>query len=297
MKQEFDQEMAEEVYRAHAGLNYSLLKKFINGPECFLHYVAEGQAETNSMRLGTATHCALLEPAKFESTYAQWTETTKSGRRAPRSGKKWEDFEAAATEAGLKVISEKEYDQALGIAKAVLEHPQAASYLESGCAEVSFFWANPALQGEIDADGKFNDIVLSQSKGRIDWYAERKGKVCNVGLKTTSDPDPSAFCRQATDLGYDIQWAYYEDGVVQLVPDAEVETIEIVASSSAPYRVCVYEIPKAVISVGRAAYLNASLRLRQCILTGDWPVSYPEVVQFAYPFYTEQAKTVLAMGK
>lgn len=290
MKTEFDQEMPEEIYRAHPGLNYSLLKKMIDGPEYFQHYVDSGQVETNSMRLGTATHCALLEPERFESSYAQWTAVTDSGKRASRRGKKWDEFLEVATAEGLKVISEEEYDQALGIAASVRSHREAARYLETGSGEVSFFWKNVALEGETDADGLYHNIVLSQSKGRIDWYHERGGVIYNVGLKTTANPDPAKFCRLATDLGYDIQWAYYEDGIAQLVPEMEVRTVEIVVSSSAPHVVCVYEIPKEVIRVGRAAYLDATLRLRQCIKNNDWPTSYPEPVQFAYPYYSEQAE-------
>ncbi len=68
-------------YFALPALSISRLKELRRSP---LHYryLAEHPKESAAMTLGTAAHCATLEPERFCRDYVAWCKRTESGRMA-----------------------------------------------------------------------------------------------------------------------------------------------------------------------------------------------------------------------
>lgn len=236
-----------DLYCQLPGINVSSLKEMNRSPLHYRHAKMHPRVPSRAMVLGTAAHCATLEPDRFAAEFVAWT----GGRRA---GKEWDAFVAHAELDGLTVITTDEMGAARAIAAAVRANPDAAKYLASGSPEVSMVW---------EARG-------FQCRGRVDWLTEIDGCDVLVGLKTTRDCRPREFSRQAAQLAYHWQWAYYHDGF-KAITGRTPYMVEIVVESAAPHAVVVYSIGEAVMCQGRDEYTAALGELGECQRVGVWP--------------------------
>jgi exodeoxyribonuclease VIII len=241
--------MPADRYHASPGLSISKLRRLARSPQ---HFKAEAGEQTSPMRLGTAAHCAVLEPERFERDYAVWDRRTDGGRAAPRNGKWWEAF--CDKHAGQTIITIDEYTHAIAMQTAVRSDPVAHRYLASGAAEVSMRWY---MHGRL-------------CRGRPDWLTLIDGEPHLVGLKTARDCRLMPFSSQAARLGYHCSWSWYEAGYAAIRGMAP-RMKEIVVESAAPYSVVVYDIPEDVILQGRDEYERLLEQLDVCERTGEWP--------------------------
>lgn len=249
------------TYRAAAGVNVSSLKEFSRSPLHYRYAKDNPKPTTAAMSLGTAAHCATLEPERFAAEFVTWT-------GAVRRGKEWDAFKADAEAAQRLVLTEDERDTALAIAAAVRACPEAMVYLRRGHAEVSMTWQHDEPE-----------MIL---KGRVDWLTTIDGADIVVGLKTTRDLRPREFAAQAARLCYHWQWAYYADGYERITGRMPV-MVEIVVESAAPHAVAVYRVPEHVLERGRQEYRAALEQLAQCEASGVWPGPVVGEVEFDLP--------------
>lgn len=238
-------------YFAREALSISRLKELRRSPLHYRHAMANPK-ESPAMALGTAAHCATLEPERFGRDYAVWSRRTDAGRMAPRSGKAWEAFVAEC--GGREVLTEDECSLALGMAAAVRSDPVAAKYLESGDPEVTLEWS----------------LGERACKGRADWLTTQEDGPVIVGLKTARDCRHFAFATAAARLGYHLQWAYYFDGY-QAITQRQARMVEIVVESAPPHAVVVYAITEDILAQGRDEYLRLLELLATCEARGEWP--------------------------
>ena len=250
------------TYRAAAGVNVSSLKELARSPLHYRYAKDNPKPTTSAMSLGTAAHCATLEPERFAAEFVTWT----GGRRA---GKEWDAFKADAEAAQRLVLTEDERDTALAIAQAVRACPDAMVYLRRGHAEVSMAWHHC----------EDPQMLL---KGRVDWLTVVDGCDVVVGLKTTRDLRPREFAAQAARLCYHWQWAFYYDGF-ERITGRKPAMVEIVVESAAPHAVAVYRIPEHVLERGRQEYRDALTTLAQCEASGVWPGPVVGEVEFDLP--------------
>lgn len=250
-----------DLYRKANGVNVSSLKEFNRSPLHYRYAKDNPKPTTAAMSLGTAAHCATLEPERFAAEFVTWT-------GAVRRGKEWDAFKADAEAAQRLVLTEDERDTALAIAAAVRACPEAMVYLRRGHAEVSMTWQHDEPE-----------MIL---KGRVDWLTTIDGADIVVGLKTTRDLRPREFAAQAARLCYHWQWAYYADGYERITGRIPV-MVEIVVESAAPHAVAVYRIPEHVLERGRQEYRAALEQLVQCEASGVWPGPVVGEVEFDLP--------------
>lgn len=238
-------------YFALPELSISKLKQLARSP---LHYryFLDHPKESPAMTLGTAAHCATLEPERFSRDFVVWDRKTDSGRSAPRNGKAWDAF--VAESAGREVLTADEYQLAIGMAGAVRTDPVAAKYLASGDPEATMQWA----------------LGERRCKGRADWITRLDGEDVIVGLKTARENRHFAFGAAAARLGYTMQWAWYFDGYLTIT-GRKPRMVEIVVESAAPHSVIVYFIPDDVLDYGRDEYQNLLRVLGECEASGEWP--------------------------
>lgn len=249
------------TYRAAAGVNVSSLKELARSPLHYRYAKDNPKPTTSAMSLGTAAHCATLEPKRFAAEFVTWT----GGRRA---GKEWDAFKADAEAAQRLILTEDERDTALAIAQAVRACPEAMVYLKRGHAEVSMSWQHDEPE-----------LAL---KGRVDWLTVADGCDVVVGLKTTRDLRPREFAAQAARLCYHWQWAFYYDGF-ERITGRKPAMVEIVVENAAPHAVAVYRIPEHVLERGRQEYRDALTTLAQCEASGVWPGPVVGEVEFDLP--------------
>ena len=255
------------VYAATQGDSITRVKVIDQSPLHYQHRLHHPRT-SQPMTLGTAAHCAVLEPERYAKDFAVWDERTESGNLRPRRSKDWDAF--AAAHASQTILTGDEHAAAVAIATAVRSHGPAMRYLETGDPEVSMLWPTKGNGGE------------RQSKGRVDWLTTVDGLDVLVGLKTCRDVSPRVFGSQAARLGYAMQWAYYFDGYAAIT-GRQAKLIEIVVESAAPYAVGVYLIPADVVEFGRGAYLEALAKVAACESAAHWPGPIEGEVELRLP--------------
>lgn len=273
----FFSRLPAEEYHSLPGISISRLKELKRSAQHY-KYRLEHPKATKALTLGTATHCAILEPERFGNEFAVWDRRTDAGKMAPRSGQHWEAFKAA--NAGRTLITEEERDLALTMQAAVRGHQDAMVFLEAGEPELTMRWA-------------LTDVAC---RGRIDWLARPNGKPVLVGLKTTRDCRPFVFGSQAAKLSYHLQWAFYHDGYKALTGD-EPEMIEIVVESDAPHAVAVYRIPSDIIEQGREEYEDLLVKLDEYTAAGFWPGPCEGIQDLTLPswLYSKEADDISSL--
>lgn len=240
-----------DEYRALPGTSITRLKELRRSPKHYRYALAHPR-ETTALKLGTASHVAVLEPERFDRQFAIWSRrSTKTKKLCPRNGKFYNGFLAAHP--GRDVLTVDEAEEAMTIQAAVRAEPAAMRYLEMGDPEVTLQWT---IRGR-------------QCKGRADWLTRIDGTTYLVGLKTARDPRHFIFGNQAARLGYHLQWAYYFDGY-QFITDDVPGMKEIVVESSPPYDVVVYDVPDDIIQQGRDEYMVLLDQLAECEAANTW---------------------------
>jgi hypothetical protein len=239
--------MTFEEYVAIPALNWSLLKHMAVSPKHFVHAQTHPREDTLAMRLGRATHTAVLEPDRFPLEYVVWT----GGRRA---GKDWERF--VDDHATRTILSESEYQRCLDIRDAVRSHRVAVELLTGGEAEVTLQWTDP-------------DTGLP-CKARLDYL--RPGTV--VDLKTTSDISEWAFARTCAKYRYHGQGAFYTEGACRTRCMPHTFTF-IAVESDPPHDVAVWELDQDSLEAGELLVAGLLARVKSCTESGIWEGAYP----------------------
>lgn len=248
-----------EEYHASPGVSISHLKDLKRSALHYRHFLFNPKL-TAPMSLGTAAHCATLEPERFDRQFAVWGRRGESGSLCPRKGQYWDAFRAANS--GKTIITEDECSAALTLAQAVRSDPCAARYLESGEPEVSMHW-------QLTSESQIRPPVTVQCRGRADWLTRLDGEPYLIGLKTARDCRPFIFGSAAAKLGYHLQWAYYLDGYIAITGKTP-HLKEIVVESAPPHDVVVYDISEDIILQGRAEYEGLLRQLVDCESRNEW---------------------------
>lgn len=243
-------------YVGQPGMNISRLKWMRFSPQHYQHQLKQ-PIDNDTLRAGRVSHCAVLEPAAFDTRYVVWERISDKGNLCPRNGQYWDAFVAQALKDKREPISIDDRANALAIQKAVHAEPAAMTYLQDGNAEVSMSWS---MHGRA-------------CKGRLDWLilpCERHPRPTIVGLKSAPDVRHFVFGAHAVRMGYHLQWAWYFDGFRSQFGEAP-QMVEIVVEKKPPHAVAVYRITGDIIAQGREEYEQLLQVLDDCEATGVWP--------------------------
>ena len=201
--------------------------------------------QTAAMKLGSLTHCAVLEPDELAKRY---------GICLPRNTKAGKEMEGEMIAAGIEAVTASEMEQAMAMAGSVRSHQAAAALLRDGKAEQSFWW---------------DDTPTGlRCKCRPDWYT---GNTI-VDLKTTTDASPKGFARSVAQWRYAIQQNHYLAGTF-----AE-RFVFIAVEKTYPYAVGVYELDEAAALYGETERRNNLQTIADCRAISEWP-GYGNTIQ------------------
>jgi len=172
---------------------------------------------------------------------------------------------------GKKILSQEQFQQILRMYQAVDLHQGAKPMLTEGVAEQSAFW--------IDSETGI------ECKVRPDWLSMKFGEVTGIAdLKTCCDASAETFTKSCAQWGYDIQAAYYQDGIYA-VTGKRVPFYFIAVEKDAPYAVAVYKANNEMIETGRAKYRQALKQIKWCRENDSWPAYQPygEIEEIGLP--------------
>lgn len=232
-----------DEYRAIDAANLSTLKHLLKSAAHYRHALLDTDEDTDAKKLGRCGHTAILEPEAFKARTALWSEGT-------RRGKVWDAFRAA--HATREILKPPEWDQCLALSAAVRANLQASALLSGGRSEVSIVWTD--------------EETGIRCKARVDYL--RPDVIGD--LKTCRDASPAGFGKQAWNLGYHVQAAFYQEAV--RVAFGDVRPFKFVAAeTSAPYVAQVYATPDEVLEIGREQYRQLLRALKEYRERDQWP--------------------------
>lgn len=222
---------AEEYHAATDYVSNSMLKVFADSPELyaalFVHKTAVQKPPSKEMRLGTLVHAMTLEPDAVDAQFVRAPECGRSGEgRAV-----WEAFESAAGD--RHVYPADEWRKAVAMRNNILANPTAARLLK--CAvevERSVRWQCRAtgVKRRCRFDGVSHSVL---------------------DIKTTRDPRRERFAKQAAELGYHRQAAFYADGFRELTGRNPEAHFVIAVRNAEPFDCVVYQFGPRSLDVGR----------------------------------------------
>lgn len=180
-------------------------------------------------------------------------------RAADKKGRFTFREDAIAQKFGGKAVLTPEVMAAVEAIKINIgKHARAKLFLSRGIAEMSGFWVDEATG------------VLC--KCRPDWLVvdDTGAIVAILDLKTTRDASASAFSWSIAKYGYDVQAAFYTDGLRKII-GRELPFYFLAVESASPHAVALYRADDEMLEVGRKKY-RAGLEIKQwCDETGEWP--------------------------
>ena len=232
--------LSQQEYRGLDAIGKSDLDLIAKSPA---HFKCAVREETAAMTLGSAVHCAVLEPDRFAMDYVM---APGIDRRTKVGKEQFAEFEAANH--GKTVLSMEDGMLCHHLAQSVLSHALAAPLLVGAMPEVSALWS----------DAEFN----VRCRARFDALTPG-GWI--IDLKTTTDSSPRGFAKSVANFRYHVQAAWYLDGYqIATGGDLPVGFLFVAVEKTPPYAVALYELDAESLEQGRmvarrdlARYANA----------------------------------------
>lgn len=230
----------ESIYHSVTGIGSTLLKA---ATVSMAHYKARRDhveswtpAQLKAFRIGTATHCLVLEPELFDSKVAIMPADIKQ-----RRGAKWEAFEAENL--GKDILTVDEETQVDAMAGSIYDG--VGPYFIKGCAEVSYWYRHEC------------GLIL---KARGDYV---QGDAL-IDLKTDCVDSAHKFANKVK-YDYDIQEALYRE-VTGLS-----DMLYIGVGKTKPYSIYLCRQGKAVREKAAGKIANTLSAIKLAEEFGDYP--------------------------
>ncbi len=229
----------EDVYHRSelwsVAVNQSTLKAYAKSEAHGRHSETLPSAASRPQIKGSAFHCRSMEPELFDGQFAV---APKVDRRTKAGKQAFAEFEAE--HAGKVILTDSEFADVVAMSDAVRAHPIGRALLEGeGQTELSMVWESP-----------YQTSPKTLCKGRMDRLTNFEGVPCIVDLKSAQDANPSTWGTTCGRWGYDVQNAFYLDGLYTLYP-AERRFLHLVVESAPPFAVSVCELDEFSVDEGR----------------------------------------------
>ena len=250
-----------EVYHSWDACSHSWLRKIGQSPAHLLDLMENGwNGSTSAQGLGSAVHCAVLEPDKFCDRYAVREDGVDGNTKAGKA------FKAQAQAENKCVLSCQDGRWCAAIARRVRENRLVKRWLRKPHeTEVSLVW---------ERDGYL-------CKARMDMVVRPEYTIPD--LKTTITASREGFARQVAKYDYHNQAAWYVDGMTRLMPGPWA-FVFIAAEKQRPFLCgCHYLSPDGeAIEIGKQKCDEAFGLYKICRANREWP-GYEDAVEVELP--------------
>lgn len=234
---------AEEYFAVDAASN-SFLKDVRRSPDHAKNKEPEDY-DTRAKEIGSAIHCALLEPDRFSSFYliAEADVRTAAEYRG-----------LAKDVGGSRVLTRPEHKRIIGMQNSAYRLPEFRRYMERpGRNELSVFSVDPVTGSPVKC--RFD------RKGDGEWALD---------VKKCQDSRGAEFAKGITNYFYYMQVAFYqavwkwETG--EDLPDFPLVAIE----EKAPHGVILHDLDEIALILGRKHFREALDTYSKCHESGVW---------------------------
>lgn len=241
-----------EDYFKRQEVGSSFLRKMLTHSPA--HALAQEKSEsTESQKLGTLIHTALLEPELIEAKYY----ITECENLALKEGK---IAKAEAQDLGLELVKQSKLNEVNDLVKAV-EAIDEWQVLKKG-----LLYIEPSL---------FFDANGVQCKTRPDFVSKLSlpsGEVIAVcDLKSCQNAQFHPFQKSIMSYLYHVQASMQIQAWKALHPNDKVIYFWVAVEPVAPFGTCIYQASDALLEEGRKLLFNALDTLKQCRENGVFP--------------------------
>jgi hypothetical protein len=227
----------DEYLRIRTHVSSSGLKQILRSPEHFKRYLNRKEESLPHLDLGTAVHCAILEPERFRHEYVPIPVRHIDIFHE-------EDMRLIQHEKPVRFLTESQMAVVEGIAEQLERKPEIRNLLQIGLAEKSIFWrdAETGIHCKIRPDLLvLPDLILE--------------------LKTTFDASIAVFQRTCLMQLYHLATAMYREGVEQ-VTGQRPSYMFVVASRFPPYSVETFIPSSSMLDKGQGLLREALGKLK-----------------------------------
>ena len=216
---------------------------------------------TAAMKLGTATHCAILEPTEFSKRYMLRPDHINARTNDGKAEL------AAIAASGIEILTPDDYTQIMRMAESFRRHPVTRELFDQPYKTEQTFYA---------------DIGGVRCKCRPDFIATEASLIM-MDVKTTRDASPDGFGKQSWNLGYHIQEAFYRR--VMPVDRFVFGAVE----SEYPHLVQYHESPDELIEYAENLIDEALANYASCLKHNVWPGYSAAIEPLQVPGYARRA--------
>lgn len=248
-------DISNDEYHSSAGISRSGIMEFKRSPQHFwIRYFNddyERKESTADMIFGSALHCYILEPEKFDAEYfvtENFDKRTKVGKEAHAS--------MLELSKGKILIEMEDMAKIFQIADSIKKDDQALELITGAQYEKSIYWIDPDTN------------ILCKVRPDIMHYN------FIVDLKTTKDASFKAFQRDFFNYGYHLQLAMMYEAIKHTQYREMKNFIDLAIEKTDPYAHAIYPIDETVLEHGIKEFKHYLFAIKECIDSNTWP-SYP----------------------
>lgn len=245
-------------------ISASKLKRVKKSP---LHYKEEEIEPTPAMDFGSAYHCFILEPARFESEYYVFDDSEiynrliAGGASSPRATKEYKEWaeNQKRVAADRSTVSQDDFRKIKAMKERLDSNFYIRSILKGGEAEKPYCVKTTVMD---DSQVK---IMIKPDKVRYD-------KRVIIELKTTQDASLDSFQKDCAKYSYHLAASLYYDVLSQTNNGISPWTFLFIAQETKkPFAFNIFEPSAQFLSQGRYEYEQLTMLLQYCQEKGKWP--------------------------
>lgn len=250
-----------DEYRQRPEINVSTLVHGLHSMRRLKRIIDEPPHEpTDAMQLGTAIHCAILEPSKFQANYVCMPAFHLDSANVTQGGKQ---TKSKATSYYKAMVEEFEKDNSDKIILSEYDMHRIIRCVQEVAAKPGLSNLIDSCQKEVELYGEIDGVAC---KGRVDLV--RDGYLAD--LKTTNDAEPRAFGRTYGNLNYSFKLAFYRELADQ--NGYQIESVQVIAQeTSGDYDTVVYDVPPLALDVAFRKVRSVLAQYQECKASGVWP--------------------------
>jgi hypothetical protein len=249
-------------YHACPAVSHSKLETFRRRSILYKKQYIDGTLEkptSAAFAIGSALHCAVLEPAEFGFRYAQ--KPASIDRRTKEGKAAFEKF--CAENAGREILDPDDFSTVLAMRRSIQLHASAQKLLAEGEPEVTWRVAHAGLPVPIQC--------------RTDWVNVKGGYVADVKTVSSLGSDDMEFARTMAAFGYHRQAAFYLD-ILAKCGVSDMEWYFIVVEKCEPFGCMVFKLDQSALEVGANENASDLFRLTRAYAENIW-LNTPEDIQ------------------
>lgn len=300
--------LPDTEYHSGEGLSASILVEMArSAAHCRAKLDGLRDKRTKALEIGTALHCAVLEPERFKAAYCLAPDPTdpkfadvvpvadthlkahcKSLGIAGYSKLKKDDLKNAILDVAPDtrfwdqvledvqsrsiILNETDMNLCNGVMDSVANHQKASAAFSKGVAERSMYWEDP------------DSGILC--RGRMDYYREDLGIVFD--LKSCVDARYHKFQKDVMNYHYHMKAAWYLAGVKACgLPANGFAWLAI--EKEAPYAIGLYMASDEMLQLGSERMNELLAQFAQCQSSGVWPGYVEEFSTLELPDWAKAA--------